>query len=321
MQLADAGGGDALRRGAPRPPPTVGRTLEPTFAVETLALGDTLAPFGDRTAPDRPPLRSRRGASPRCAIATPAGRWRRSCSCRTASTRRPGPPAGRAAAAGVHARRPAPPRRRPIARCWPSRSATPSLTDSVVELSATIGARGLPRRAGRAARRRERPRRARPPRRPPADGTALTERFRVSPSLDGPSVYDVEIAAAPGELTTANNRQSVLVRPPGRARQVLLVEGAPGYEHSFIKRAWQLDRGLEVDALVRKGRDDKGRETYYVQAPRGRAGAARQRLPVDARGAVPLRRHRARQRRRRSARARPSSSSCATSSPSAAAAC
>ncbi len=100
----------------------------------------------------------------------------------------------------------------------------------------------------------------------------VTERFRVSPSLDGPSVYDVEIAAAPGELTTANNRQSVLVRPPGRARQVLLVEGAPGYEHSFIKRAWQLDRGLEVDALVRKGRDDKGRETYYVQAPRGRAG-------------------------------------------------
>ena len=56
---------------------------------------------------------------------------------------------------------------------------------------------------------------------------------------------------------------------------MLLVEGAPGYEHSFIKRAWQLDRGLEVDALVRKGRDDKGRETYYVQAPRGRAGRAR----------------------------------------------
>ena len=83
---------------------------------------------------------------------------------------------------------------------------------------------------------------------------------------------------------------------------MLLVEGAPGYEHSFIKRAWQLDRGLEVDALVRKGRDDKGRETYYVQAPRGRAGAARQRLPVDARGAVPLRRHRPRQRRRRPAR-------------------
>ena len=64
----------------------------------------------------------------------------------------------------------------------------------------------------------------------------------------------------------------MLVRPPGRARQVLLVEGAPGYEHSFIKRAWELDCGLEVDALVRKGRDDKGRETYYVQAPRGRAG-------------------------------------------------
>ena len=65
----------------------------------------------------------------------------------------------------------------------------------------------------------------------------------------------------------------MLVRPPGRARRLLLVEGAPGYEHSFVKRAWLRDRGLEVDSVVRKGTNDRGEETYYVQAMKGRANA------------------------------------------------
>jgi hypothetical protein len=105
-----------------------------------------------------------------------------------------------------------------------------------------------------------------------ADGAPVHTVFTVSPDPTAPTVYQVSVPVAPGEIAGENNRRSVLVEPPGRRRRLLLVEGAPGYEHSFIKRAWQLDRGLEVDALVRKGRDDKGRETYYVQAPRGRAG-------------------------------------------------
>jgi uncharacterized membrane protein len=54
---------------------------------------------------------------------------------------------------------------------------------------------------------------------------------------------------------------------------VLLVEGAPGFEHSFLKRTWAGDRGLEIDSVVRKGRDDSGADTFYVQAARSRADA------------------------------------------------
>ena len=269
MQLADAGGGtrfDAARRTAG----AISRTMESTFAVETLALGDTLSPFGDRTAPNGrrsdlaaaiAAVRDRHAGRPLAAVILVSDGVDTSGS-RLAESRLP--PVFTLATGAAEA----PPDREVLA----VDVGDAVLTDSVVELSATISARGF--RGEPAEVRVIENGRAVHVRRisPPADGTALTERFRVSPSLDGPSVYDVEIAAAPGELTTANNRQSVLVRPPGRARQVLLVEGAPGYEHSFIKRAWELDRGLEVDALVRKGRDDKGRETYYVQAPRGRAG-------------------------------------------------
>jgi len=37
-----------------------------------------------------------------------------------------------------------------------------------------------------------------------------------------------------------------------------MVEGAPGYEHTFLKRAWLRDEGLELDAVVRKGQNDQG---------------------------------------------------------------
>ena len=268
MQLADGGASrfDAARRAAE----AAREALDPVFSVETLALGDTLAPLADRTAADgrRSDLRAaiaavrdRHAGQPLAGVVLVSDGVDTSAG--SADHRLPP-----VFTVGVGAAE-APPDREVLA----VDVGDAVLTDSVVELSATISARGFRGEAvevrvienGRAVHVRRV--------RPPADGTALTERFRVSPSLDAPSVYDVEVAAAPGELTTANNRQSVLVHPPGRARQVLLVEGAPGYEHTFIKRAWQQDRGLEVDALVRKGRDDKGVETYYVQAPRGRAGA------------------------------------------------
>ena len=65
--------------------------------------------------------------------------------------------------------------------------------------------------------------------------------------------------------------RSVLVEPAGRRRAVLMIEGAPGFEHSFIKRALAADPGLEVDSVVRKGRDATGAATYFVQASEARA--------------------------------------------------
>ena len=106
---------------------------------------------------------------------------------------------------------------------------------------------------------------------PAADGGPVRAVFTVAPSRDAATLYTVEIPSAPGERVLENNRRSVLVEPAGRRRAVLMIEGAPGFEHSFIKRALAADPGLEVDSVVRKGRDATGAATYFVQASEARA--------------------------------------------------
>ncbi len=105
---------------------------------------------------------------------------------------------------------------------------------------------------------------------PAGEGVPVREVFQVSPARGAPAVYTVEIPAAAGELVPENNARGVLVQPPVRPRRVLLVEGAPGFEHSFLKRAWAGDPGLEVDSVVRKGRNEQGADTFYIQAVRPR---------------------------------------------------
>ena len=108
---------------------------------------------------------------------------------------------------------------------------------------------------------------------PAADGIPIRETFHVTPNAGAPAVYTVEIPAGAGDLVPENNTRSVLVQPPGRPRRVLLVQGAPGFEHSFLQRAWSSDTGLEVDSVVRKGKNEQGGDTFYVQAgaERGRS--------------------------------------------------
>ena len=108
---------------------------------------------------------------------------------------------------------------------------------------------------------------------PAADGTPVREVFHVTASRDASTLYSVEIPAAAGELVPENNSRSVLVQPPARPRRVLLVQGAPGFEHSFLQRAWSGDRGLEIDSVVRKGRNEQGGDTFYVQAAASRSEA------------------------------------------------
>jgi uncharacterized membrane protein len=106
---------------------------------------------------------------------------------------------------------------------------------------------------------------------PAADGGPVRAVFTVAPSRDSATLYTIEIPSAPGERVLENNRRSVLVEPAGRRRAVLMIEGAPGFEHSFIKRALAADPGLEIDSVVRKGRDATGAATYFVQASEARA--------------------------------------------------
>src|SRR5207237_884276 len=97
--------------------------------------------------------------------------------------------------------------------------------------------------------------------------TPVREVFTVSPSLDAATVFTVESPLVTGDQVPENNARSVLVEPPGRKRRILFVEGAPGFEHSFVTRALALDPGIDVDSVVRKGRDERGASTYFVQAP------------------------------------------------------
>jgi uncharacterized membrane protein len=117
---------------------------------------------------------------------------------------------------------------------------------------------------------------------PAADGSPVREVFHVSPGRGTPSVYTVEIPEAAGELVPENNTRSTLVAPPSRPRHILLVEGAPGFEHSFLKRAWSLDPGLEIDSIVRKGQNEEGRDTFYIQAVKSRADALASGYPQQA---------------------------------------
>lgn len=108
---------------------------------------------------------------------------------------------------------------------------------------------------------------------PVSDGAPVSAAFTVSPDPKVPTVYRVDLPVAPGETAAENNTRSVLVEPPGRPRRLLLVEGAPGYEHTFLKRALAHDSSLDVDSVIRKGQTDDGHPTFFVQAAASRAGA------------------------------------------------
>lgn len=108
---------------------------------------------------------------------------------------------------------------------------------------------------------------------PSIEGAPVHAVFTVSPDPDVPTVYTVQIPEANGEVAIENNTRSVLVPPQTGKRRLLVVEGAPGFEHTFLKRALSDDPGLDVDAVVRKGQNDDGRDTFYVQAAPSRMAA------------------------------------------------
>src|SRR5687767_3689252 len=119
---------------------------------------------------------------------------------------------------------------------------------------------------------------------PAADGGPVRAVFTVAPSRDAATLYTIEIPSAPGERVLENNKRAVLVEPAGRRRMVLMIEGAPGFEHSFIKRALAADPGLELDSVVRKGRDARGAATYFVQAAEARASRLATGFPQEREG-------------------------------------
>ena len=108
---------------------------------------------------------------------------------------------------------------------------------------------------------------------PPADGSPMDQIFTVAPDPLNATVYTAEIPRDEAEAVGENNSRSLLVSPAGRKRRVLLVEGAPGFEHSFLTRALAGDPGLDVDSVTRKGKNGDGQDTFFVQAGAGRSAA------------------------------------------------
>jgi uncharacterized membrane protein len=106
---------------------------------------------------------------------------------------------------------------------------------------------------------------------PSADGSPIDQVFTVSPDPLNATVYTAEIPRDEAEAVGENNSRSLFVSPAGRKRRVLLVEGAPGFEHSFMMRALSADPGLEIDSVTRKGKNGEGQDTFFVQAGGGRS--------------------------------------------------
>ena len=108
---------------------------------------------------------------------------------------------------------------------------------------------------------------------PTADGSPIDQVFTVSPDPLNATVYTAEIPRDEAEAVGENNSRSLLVSPAGRKRRLLLVEGAPGFEHSFMARALSGDGGLEIDTVTRKGKNADGQDTFFVQAGGGRSSS------------------------------------------------
>jgi len=116
---------------------------------------------------------------------------------------------------------------------------------------------------------------------PPADGSPIDEVFTVSPNPSAATVYTAQIPPDQSESVVENNARSVLVSPAGRKRRLLVVEGAPGFEHSFMTRALAADPGLEVDVVTRKGKNAEGQDTFFVQGGAGRSAALTTGFPAQ----------------------------------------
>lgn len=115
----------------------------------------------------------------------------------------------------------------------------------------------------------------------PGRSQQVRERFRVTPSRTTATVYTVEVADAPGELTGDNNRGAVFVPVPGPPHPVLVLQGGPGFEHGFLTRMLGRDPGLDVDGVVTKGRTPDDQPTFYVQGSASRTPYLLEGFPTD----------------------------------------
>ena len=85
----------------------------------------------------------------------------------------------------------------------------------------------------------------------PIDGQPATVRVRFTAADSGPRVFRFRIAPRVGEQVTQNNQREALVDVYDRTEKILYFEGEPRPEQSFLHRAVDDDKNLQVVTIVR----------------------------------------------------------------------
>ena len=309
MRVADADGDTRIARAAALLRFDLLPLLSRQFHTELLSVGDAVETASIDALTARASQSDLSGALARCANASAASGSRASCCCPTAATpRRPRRPDATSA----------PPRPGPCSRSASGPPAGCAIAKSSASRPAISGSRT--RRSTCRCRRSAAGSGATPfqlrvlaggklleSRRvvPSADGSPIEQRFTVFPDPRQPTVYTVEIPAADGEPVTENNTRSVLVSPAGRKRRLLVIEGAPGFEHT-LRQAGVGGRPWARGRCGRSKRQERQRQRHVPDSGGRRpCHHADRRLPGEARGSLRLRRRHRLERRGRLLHARP----------------
>jgi uncharacterized membrane protein len=85
----------------------------------------------------------------------------------------------------------------------------------------------------------------------PPNGESATMRVHFTASDAGPRVFTFRIAPQPNEQVTQNNAREALIEVSDRREQILYFEGQPRPEATFVKRAVEDDKNLQVVLLRR----------------------------------------------------------------------
>ena len=94
----------------------------------------------------------------------------------------------------------------------------------------------------------------------PPNGESATIRVHFTAADAGPRVFTFRIAPQPNEQVTQNNAREALIEVSDRREQILYFEGQPRPEATFVKRAVEDDKNLQV-VLLRRTAPNK----YYRQ--------------------------------------------------------
>ena len=76
--------------------------------------------------------------------------------------------------------------------------------------------------------------------------------FEIEPKAEGSLTYTIQLPVLEGEATAENNQKSVTIRAVKSKLMVLLVDGYPRWEYTFLKRTLKKNVDTEVKGMILK---------------------------------------------------------------------